>query len=260
MSQPSAAPLPVEPKSPGYWAASRQPLASLVFIAPWLAVYEAGVLALGAKAMRNGADAWLRTLLERMDFGQYFLLPVLVVGTLLAWHYTTRQAWRFGRTILWGMTAECLLLALALRIASDLEAWALCRVAGLTPMASPASTPASLTPDTLAGLIGFLGAGIYEELLFRLILFSAAAWAIRGSGATPLAATVAAAVATSALFALAHHVGPYGEPIVWRELAFWHALVFRFLAGVFFSALFALRGFGIAAGTHAAYDILAKLL
>ena len=36
--------------------------------------------------------------------------------------------------------------------------------------------------------------------------------------------------------------------------------VFRTLAGVYFACLFAMRGFGITAGTHAFYDIIAVLV
>jgi membrane protease YdiL (CAAX protease family) len=113
---------------------------------------------------------------------------------------------------------------------------------------------------SLARLIGFLGAGVYEELLFRLILLGAAAWILRRSGTTNRTATVAAVLATSVVFAAAHYVGSYGEAILWREFGFWYGVVFRFLAGVFFSVLFVVRGFGIAAGAHAGYDILVKLL
>ena len=49
-----------DPCSQDYWFQSRQPLASLAFIAPILLVYEAGVIALGPQAVRNGADVWLR--------------------------------------------------------------------------------------------------------------------------------------------------------------------------------------------------------
>ncbi len=60
-----------------------------------------------------------------------------------------------------------------------------------------------------------------------------------------------AVVLSSLLFAAAHHVGPYGErPILWSRF------VFRTLAGVFFSVVYVYRGFGIAAGSHAAYDIM----
>ncbi len=244
--------------APDYWAASRQPLASLVFIAPLLVTYEVGVLTLGPNAVRNGADVWLRALLELLDFGQYFLLPLLVIGILLGWHHTTHAPWRVPRRVFPGMIAECALLALCLRVISDLEAFGLRAVAGSG--AAPVAATASSAAGRLAGFIGFLGAGVYEELLFRLILLSSVLWAIRRSGVAPHAAAIAAVLGTSAIFAAAHYVGPYGEPILLGEFAFWHALVFRFLAGVMFSVLFVLRGFGIAAGTHAGYDILAKLL
>jgi membrane protease YdiL (CAAX protease family) len=58
------------------------------------------------------------------------------------------------------------------------------------------------------------------------------------------------AVISSLLFALAHHVGANGE------LFDTYCFIFRFIAGVFFSILFIYRGFGITAGSHAAYDIL----
>ena len=88
-------------------------------------------------------------------------------------------------------------------------------------------------------------------MLFRLILLSLAAWALRRAGIAPRPATIAAAILTSLLFAAAHNVGPYGEPLE----AF--RFLFRVLAGLFFAAVFLYRGFGIAAGSHAAYDILA---
>ena len=70
--------------------------------------------------------------------------------------------------------------------------------------------------------------------------------------AKPRASMILAVIASSLLFAAAHHVGPYGEP--WAVYPF----VFRCVAGVFL-VLFVYRGFGIAAGSHAAYDILTWL-
>jgi len=242
-----------------YWGLSRQPLVSLVFVAPILAIYEAGVLSLGPKAVRNGVDVWLRGFLELLDFGNYFLLPVLVVGILLGWHHTTRQPWRVPRGVFWGMAVECVGLAFCLRLISQVEAFALSALFGSASGAAKAAALAAGASSKTAGLIAFLGAGVYEELLFRLILFCAVAWGIRRAGMVGAAATIAAVLATSAVFAAAHYVGPYGEAIAWREFAFWYGAIFRFLAGVFFSALFVARGFGIAAGAHAGYDILVKL-
>jgi len=70
-----------------YWSISRRPLTSLVFSLPLVLAYEGGVLLLGRGSPRNGADVWLRTLLDHLGFGQYFLLPVLTVLGLLAWHH-----------------------------------------------------------------------------------------------------------------------------------------------------------------------------
>lgn len=50
-----------------------------------------------------------------------------------------------------------------------------------------------------------------------------------------------------------HNIGPLGESFQW------YTFCFRTTAGLFFAALFVYRGFGVAAGTHAAYDILVGL-
>lgn len=242
-----------------YWRLSRQPLMSLVFVAPILVIYEAGVLVLGPKAVRNGVDVWLRGFLELLDFGNYFLLPVLVVGILLGWHHTTREPWRVPRGVFWGMAVECVGLAFFLRLISHVEAFALSALAGSVSGTAKATALAAGASGKTAGLVAFLGAGVYEELLFRLILFGAMAWAIRHVVVAGATATTVAVLASSAVFAAAHYVGPYGEAIVWHEFSFWYGAIFRFLAGVFFSVLFIARGFGIAAGAHAGYDILVRL-
>ena len=87
--------------------------------------------------------------------------------------------------------------------------------------------------------------------MFRLILLSAVAWVIRSAGATNRASLIAAVIVTSLAFSAAHYQ-PFtagGDPF------HWFTFVFRFLAGVFFSVLFLLRGFGITAGSHAMYNI-----
>lgn len=254
----SELPLPHAEAGLSYWAESRRPLASLAFIAPLLIVYELGVLVLGPHAVRNGADVWLRQLLELIGLGQYFLLPTLTVCILLGWHYTTRQPWRVSPGVLPGMVMECVLLAIVLRLILQVQGEL------LQTITAPAGTPMPLVitldlAGSVRNLVGFLGAGVYEELLFRLILLSLVAVAVRRAGGTPQKSLVAAVLATSFVFALAHYVGAYGEPIHWLASSFWFSFLFRFLAGIFFGTLFVYRGFGIAAGAHAGYDILAGL-
>ena len=69
---------------------------------------------LGRGSPRNGADVWLRTLLDSLGFGQYFLLPVLTIVGLLAWHHVEHDRWKCSVGILAAMAGECCLWAAAL--------------------------------------------------------------------------------------------------------------------------------------------------
>lgn len=233
--------VPLGPLAERYWVESRQPLASLAFLAPLLIAYEAGVL-LG---VQNGADAFMRWLLGAMGFGQHFLLPFLMVCALLGWHHLSHDPWRLSAGVISGMAVECVMLGVGLRL--------LALVQHMLFQAFSGPVIASIS-DGLKYAVGFLGAGIYEELLFRLILMSLLAWALRRMGTTRRASLAMAILANSLIFAVAHYVGG-NEAFAWLDFVF----VFRFLAGVFFSVLFVFRGFGIAAGSHAAYDILVAL-
>lgn len=241
------------PPAAGYWQLSRQPLASLLFVAPLLVIYEAGMLIAGPQALRNGADVWLRQLLDLVGLGNYFLLPALTAGILLAWQHLAGLPWRVSPRVLLGMAIESGILAVALLFIARVHAnWFAAVFAGV-PTASEAAAwlaTAPREPGLLGRLTLYLGAGIYEELLFRLVLLSLLAVALRAAGVTRGWAFSVAVVISSVVFSAAHYVGPHGDAI--RLSSF----VFRFLAGAFFSVLFVVRGFGIAAGAHACYDIL----
>jgi len=79
-------------------------------------------------------------------------------------------------------------------------------------------------------------------------------WMLQRSPISRGVALLLAIVLTSLLFSAAHYVGPSGAPLRWFRF------VFRFVAGAFFATLFVYRGFGIAVGTHAGYDIVIGLL
>jgi len=243
----------------GYWAESARPMTSLVFVAPLLVVYELGVVVLGPESVRNGADQWLRDLLQCAGFGQYVLLPVLTVVILLSWHHTTGEPWRFTSGVLSGMLVECVLLALGLCFLLQLQG-AVFEAAVAAPGAPVGAPVAAIdVAGTVRDAVGFLGAGVYEELLFRLMLLPAAAWTLQRLGTSRRRSVLFAVLATSLIFAAAHYVGDQADLLRLTDAAFWFSLTFRFLAGVFFSLLFVYRGFGIAAGTHAGYDILVGL-
>lgn len=242
-----------------YWRESARPLTSLLFVLPFLATYELGMLTFDQHGLRNGVDVWLRNSLSQIGFGQYFLLPLLTCALLLAWHHLREEQWRADRRVLGGMAIESLVLGLALLI------WAqgLSSVMRSCEIAWPGfacATGGSRTANWNQA-VGMLGAGIYEELLFRLMLIPALLSALAlfcGCSKTRL---VSAVVISSLLFSAAHYrweidlgavywISDFGEAFSWTTF------IFRTTAGLFFAGLFVTRGFGIAVGTHALYDIL----
>ncbi len=98
-----------------YWSDARTPLSSLLFLLPWIAAYEAGILLIAA--ISPIASQRGRFLDEVVAFtggiGQ-LLLPVLVICSLLIWHIAQKYPWRFRLDTLAGMFAESLLLAVGL--------------------------------------------------------------------------------------------------------------------------------------------------
>jgi hypothetical protein len=215
-----------------------------------LAAYEAGVLWLGGtqpEALRNGADTWLRWGLEALGIHALYCTPALIVGLFLGWSLLRRgdRPQRLAWTGL-GMLVESGLFALGL--------WGLSR--GLGPLLDSLDVRLSwqLSDRTLEPIITFVGAGIYEEVLFRLLLIFLLSCVLKGAEVPALLATPLVTVASALLFSAAHHVGPYGEPFDG------YVFLFRALAGLYFALLYQVRGFGIAVGAHVGYDILVGVL
>lgn len=229
-----------------YLAATRHPWACFLFLLPLLLAYEGGLYWIGgdqAARLRNGADAWLRWALEVFGARHVLVAPAIVLGVLLLWSW-----WRWDDrpedpvTAWFGMAFESALFAVVL--------WQFSRNFG--PIMDGLGVKLQITVRTapVAQVLTFIGAGIYEEVLFRLGLFGGIALLLRVVGLPGVAAVPMAALAAAVAFAAAHHIGPYGEPM--RADYF----VFRTVAGLFFTGLFVFRGFGIAVGAHAGYDIL----
>ena len=258
--------------SESYWVLSRAPLESLVFTLPLVLVYEVGVLFCGRGMPRNGADVWLRGILDSLGFGAYFfLLPALTVMGLAAWHHLEHDRWVFRARVLVGMVCESLVLACVLIGLAHLhedywperlpqESIAVVLDAGSAgagpPHASSAELSSVVSRNTLMlqRLVGYCGAGLYEEVLFRLLMLPVLAWMLARLGMSHSTALGGGVLLSAVLFSAAHYVGLHGESF---EL---YSFTFRTVAGVFFGILFLLRGFGISAGTHAMYDVLVGLV
>jgi hypothetical protein len=232
-----------------YFSATRHPWSSFLFLLPLIAAYEGGVLWLGgdrSEQLRNGADAWLRWALEAFGANHVLLVPALLVLLLLVWSW-----WRWAdrpadpvRT--WfGMVFESGVWAFAL--------WQFSQNFGPLVDRLGVKLEIAVQTGTAAKAITFIGAGIYEEVIFRLGLFVLLFHLLRIVSIPWIAALPLAMIGAALGFAAAHHIGPYGEPMSP------HVFLFRAIAGLYFTILFVTRGFGIAVGAHAGYDILVGL-
>jgi hypothetical protein len=232
-----------------YWQLSRAPRYSLSFALPLLLFYQvlAVLLAHGTRSVRNGADVILQSLFVAVagSWGPVVFMVCLIGVALWLVARDLRRGSRLRPSVFCGMLAEALLLALLFGFMVGGVTNGV--LGGLQILASP---PPGGYLDRWTRLMLSLGAGIYEELLFRVLLVGALAAAARAPlGWRPLTAGVAATLAGAAIFSAFHYIGPYGDRL---QL---YSFVFRMVAGLFFSALYLARGFGITAWTHALYDV-----
>jgi len=242
------------PTGPGYLELSRRPLAALVFVLPLLLVYEAGIsMRLVADGANNsGPDAItleahriLGMLFETFGVLGVHVPAAMIVAVLLAWHVIRRDPMRMHPGVLGGMLAESVVWTIPLLVLAPLIGQ-LAAETGATIETSPASWWEGLT---LA-----LGAGIYEEFLFRLVGIAAIHAIMVDLLRLPRNIGLAGAVlGAAALFAMVHPLPDASwDPVAIRG--------YYLLAGTYFGIVYALRGFGVVVGVHAAYDVVALVL
>lgn len=218
-------------------------------------IYELAAFALAGDAVsgvRNGADVLLKSLFLTLGGRQGLLLfNALLLGgfSVLVWRDMRKSGGGLVAGVFAGMMAESVLGGLIFGVVTGSITAIL--LGGIPHLAlaqmSSLSLPTQLTIS--------LGAGIYEELLFRVLLVGALVLlARRIFGWKPLPAGLFATALGAFLFSAFHYVGPYGDPL---ELG---SFMFRFVAGLLFSGMYLLRGLGITAWTHALYDVFLTVM
>jgi membrane protease YdiL (CAAX protease family) len=234
-----------------YFADSRAPRYAILFAAPLWLGYETLAWLLsspGREGVRNGADVLLKAPFYQLAGYRGvigFEVLLLVVGAWLVARDWRKHPGPLRPGVFALMFVEAIGLALIVGVALRYATAALLHYFVL-------AIPATL--GTPAQLMVSLGAGIYEELLFRVILVGGFSWlASRVFGWSPRGAAVFAVIVSALLFSSFHYVGAYGDTL--RLSSF----LFRLLAGIVFSTLYVLRGFGITAWTHALYDVVVTL-
>ncbi len=226
-----------------YLAETRRPVYSAALLLPFFIIYHGGTFFLGTTYV-NGADALIVRLLSLLSVHSIFASAILLLLCFAFWQLKTRASWKVKPGRLAGLFFESCFFALLLFFVTGWLSIHLSRSASRHGPAGP-----------LEKLILYCGAGIYEELVFRGFLLGVLLLLLVGPARmkkTP--AAILAAILAALIFSLFHYIGPTGD--TFSVQSFFQ----RTLGGLYFSALFVTRGFGVTAASHALYDILVGLL
>ncbi len=227
----------------GYFYASKNILYSLLLIFPMLFLYEilGFIQNYGSHYhIRNGADAIIRHLFSHFGenahlfYGTSLFLLFLIVcvknlnfikNNKIKIHYLAM------------MIFESLIWSLALLIC----------IKGSTSffLSSPYSY------NLLEQFYLSIGAGIWEELLFRFSLLSVLIVFINKVLNYSLIFSQCISIFISGIiFSLFHYIGIFGDVFTWYSFSI------RSIAGFFLGSIFLFRGLGISVYTHIFYDMI----
>ncbi len=226
-----------------------RPLDSLVFLLPFIVFYEAVAFASHPEnpelSDRVIAFQFLRMFFELFGSSAIYLPGLAVIVILFATHIASRRPWRVRGRSVGFLYLEALAWAIPLIMLN-----------GMTRMSGTGERLADSNllnegSNLLNDLALCVGAGIYEELVFRLALISLLV--IIGADILRFSksATLVGAVLVGAFVFSLHHHPPFGsDPFEASRF------VFRALAGVYLGGIFVYRGYGPAAGAHIAHNVL----
>lgn len=228
-----------------YFDRSKWPLQSLYFLLPLLVIYE-----IGALLVLDTTGLTAKRLLDQFFalFGVtgVHLPAIAVVGALLGMHFVRKKDPLAPEPKLYVvMLFESMVLAVPLFVLATVL------VRDQPILASLASWFESAAGQRWQqDMVIAIGAGIYEELLFRLVGIALLSLITKDLLSLPDEASVIIAVVVTSLgFALVHFIGPL-NPFSMTKMLFYT------IAGGYFAAIYLTRGFGIVVAVHALYDVL----
>src|SRR5205085_1336626 len=175
------------------------PLPSLLFLLPLIVCYELGTRLYTVDPLHHTEVRIIAFNLLR-DFFHFFgatgkYLPAgAVVGILLTWHIARNDPWKTHGGTLLAMTIESLVLALPFILLSLLSSHHLPLLTGRS--------------DWKGLVVLSMGAGIYEEMVFRLICFTVLNIVLLDALKLPkLLGALLIVLIPAALFSLYHYLG-----------------------------------------------------
>ncbi len=225
-----------------YWELSRSPYYSFIFSLPFFAIYEVMVLFLSRDEMltlRNGADVLMRQFISMFGEWGLYVLSISFIVIFLTVFLIQKKDWNITvirSDYLLGMIAEG-------------TAWGF--LLYLTMRYLPALLMFPSGKDLVRQVILAIGAGLYEEFVFRVVAITFLSQILRMIFLWEKRwRTSISVILSAALFSAFHFSGPYGEMF---DLT---VFLYRIYAGIFLGTLYALRGFGITAYAHMVYDFV----
>lgn len=231
-----------------YFSSTHSLLYSYLISLPLLLLYEALIYLSQPDtehAVRISVDIWIKWLFAFMgrDIVSITLIFAALVGLVIIYrerHRLSSLKLSYFFTML--IEASVYAFVLGLLITSV--------IAGLLQMMQTTPVEGLSTGQQLALS---LGAGLYEELFFRVILVSILLFIFKKLFTKKYIAFGMAMIIAAAIFSFVHYIGAYGDPFTIGSF------LFRFLFGLALNAIYIWRGFGIAAWTHAIYDLIVIL-
>lgn len=209
---------------------------------PLLLVYEVLILiSHPATAVRLSTDIWIKSIfaVSGQNTIVITLLVALVLGLVVFYRERHRSLALKPRHFL-AMILEALIYAVFLAmLISGFVMWLFAYVQ------EPGFAATRLQQFTLS-----LGSGLYEELVFRVILVGSLLWLFTRLRIKWWVKHGSAVIIGAVVFSAAHYVGTMGDVFTIGSF------IFRFLFGVALNLIFIYRGFGIAAWTHSLYNLM----
>lgn len=214
---------------------------------PLLILYEVLIIISqpsGGIPVRLGAEIWIKQLMFYFTGNTllFTVILVLVLGVYIFYKERKRDIdWNPGYFMM--MIAESVVWALILALI----------ISNFVGYLFQFQAVGAGGVTRLQMLALSIGAGLYEELVFRVLLV----YGLIKTGElifTNRRAVVTVSVIFAAfVFSSVHYFGSLGDGFAWPSF------LFRFLFGLALNLLLVIRGFGIAACTHSLYDVILVL-
>lgn len=228
---------------------------NLLFLMPFLLMYQVAIT-LTQSPVDNAAAAWLRALWATLGpRGSMLVTLGIALGLgVVVWiraRDATRDRGIYGGMLLEGLCYGALLGTVANLLATRLP---MGRVVALSALNGEAAGVLEGMKVSFRDMGLAIGAGIFEELVFRGVLLAGLYALLRHAiGTDRVTAGLVGVLVSAYVFSDYHHWGSTGEPYDA------HVFAFRFHAGILLGAVYLYRGLGIAAFAHGFYDVLVML-